>query len=94
MKRRSKPDFACGFSSVSAVKMRRWIDWSAAARANMALAMWLALPSPSGSASTIFLPTRSMIASCGLICVLELSGAAAPHHVQRSQPGSGRKRSP
>src|SRR5207302_10439787 len=48
---------ARGFSSVSAVKIFRRMDESAMARANSALAMWLALPRPSGSARTIVLPT-------------------------------------
>src|ERR1700692_1817500 len=63
MKRRSSSEDGYGFSSVSAVKIRRLSEGSAAARANRALATWLALPRPSGSASTILLPTRAMIAS-------------------------------
>src|SRR6516162_7981983 len=63
MKRRASSEEGCGFSSVSAVKIRKRIDGSATARANRTLATWLALPSPSGSASTIDLPTRAMMAS-------------------------------
>src|SRR5207342_1083709 len=62
-KRRSRPGRLRGTSNVSAVKIWRRIDGSADARANKALATWLALPRPSGSASTRFLPTRAMMAS-------------------------------
>src|SRR5207302_9567028 len=62
-KRRSSSAEGCGFSSVKTVKICNRIEGSAAARANKALATWLALLSPSGIASTIVLPTRSMIAS-------------------------------
>src|SRR5262245_47703897 len=55
--------------------MRRRIDGSATARANSALATWMALPRPSGSASTMLLPTRAITASAMRSGSSKLAGA-------------------